>query len=300
MTEIILSTPGYLNAPFEKMGLDALRNILKKISIRKHTHVYCHAHWSQPVDTLEWLVSESKKMGLSLTLCLSSSDTIEHLQALLSEDFAIEVSLLPGSNPHCLSELVNFQKISFFLPLERPDAYPARLRTAMKIYPNPKKIRLGIGWKHRLSGPAQITKDHHPLWAESLISLIDEISLQPMKIEFACGLKLCLFNRLQLGDLASKSITWPIATCPKRFIFTPDGKMALCFRLRIPLPVHTSSESELAVIAKEIDKWSAPYSGLCYHSETLDCRSLRVKSCSTGCLEHSLSEWSSSTEHLCP
>ena len=125
MTEIVLSTPGYLNAPFAKMEFDTLRNILKKVAIRKHAHVYCHAHWSQPVDSLEWLISESKKMGLSLTLCLTSSDTIEHLHSLLSEDFAIEVSLLPGSTPHCLSELVDFQKISFFLPLERPDAYPA-------------------------------------------------------------------------------------------------------------------------------------------------------------------------------
>lgn len=293
MTEIILSTPGYLNAPFEKMELDTLRNILKKIITRKHAHVYCHARLSQPVDSLEWLVSESKKLGFSLTLCLTSSDTVEHLPTLLSEDFAIEVSLQPGSNLHCLSELVDFQKISFFLPLESPDPYPASLRAALKIYPNPKKIRLGVGWAHRLSGPAQIAKEHHSLWAESLISLIDEISLQPVKIEFACGLKLCLFNRIQLGDLASKSMTWPIATCPKTFIFNPDGKMALCFRLRIPQSINISNESEFSEVTKEIDKWSSPYSGLCYLSETFDCRSLRVKSCGTGCLEHSLSEWSS-------
>jgi hypothetical protein len=239
-------------------------------------------------------------MGISLTLCLTSSDTIEHLQPLPSGDFAIEISLLPGSTPHSLSELVNFKKISFFMPLERPDAYPVHLKAAMKLYPRPQKIRIGVGWAHRLSGPAPIPKDHHPLWAESLLSLINEISAKPMKIEFACGLKLCLFSRLQLGDLASKSITWPIATCPKRFLFTPDGNMALCFRLRIPQTLHISNDSELAVVAKEIDKWSAPYSGLCSLSETLNCRSLRVKSCSSGCLEQSLSEWSSSTKHLCP
>ena len=293
MTEIILSTPGYLNAPFEKMELDTLRNILKKIITRKNAHLYCHARWSQSVDSLEWLVAESKKSGFSLTLCLTASDTLEHLRTLLSEDFAIEVSLLPGSNLHCLSDLADFQKISFFVPLERPDAFPAILKAALKIYPNPKKIRLGVGWTHRLSGPTQITKDHHQVWAESLISLIDEISFQPMKIEFACGLKLCLFNRLQLGDLASKSMTWPIATCPKSFIFNPDGNMALCFRLRIPQSINISHESEFSEIMKEIDKWSSPYSGLCYLSETFDCRSLRVKSCSTGCLEHNLSEWSS-------
>jgi hypothetical protein len=293
MTEIILSTPGYLNTPFERMDLDTLQSIVKKIGNRKHGHIYCHALWSEPVDTLEWLVSESKKMGFSVTLCLSSSDTVKHIRAFLSEDISIEVSLLPESDCACLAELTEFKKVGFFLPLERPNPNPASLQTAMKIYPTPLKIRLGVGWIHRLSGPSPIPQEHHQLWAESLMSLITEISIQPTRIEFACGLKLCLFNRSQLGNLALKSMSWPIATCPKTFLFTPDGKLKLCFRLQLPNTIHYSNKSELPEVIKEIDKWSAPYSGLCYQSDTFDCRTLRVKSCGTGCLEHSLGGWSS-------
>jgi hypothetical protein len=293
MTEIILSTPEYLNAPFARMEHDTLQSIFNKITTRKHVQVYCHALWSQPVDSLGWLVAESKKMGVSLTLCLNSSDTLENIHALVTQDVAVEVSLQPDSSLSCLSELADFKKVSFFLPLSGPDPNPAILSAALQLYPNPVKIRLGVGWSHRLSGPAPITEQHHQLWAASLIPLIDEIAARSLKIEFACGLKLCLFNRLQLGDLVTKNITWPISTCPKPFLFYPDGKLEPCFRLHLPQAVNISDIAKLSEVVEEMDKWLSPYSGLCYHSETFDCRSLRVKSCSTGCLEHSLGEWSS-------
>jgi len=293
MTEIILSTPEYLNTPYEKMGFDTLQNIIKKAITRKHAHVYCHARLAHLDNSFEWLVKESKGRGFSLTLCLNTTEPMEQLSPIFSEDFSIEISLIPGSNLQSFSRLAEFEKVSFFLPLEKPTPYSEILHSALQIFPHPMKIRLGVGWAHRLSGPTRIFKDHHQLWAESLISLVGQISSQQVKIEIACGLKLCLFNRLQLGDLASKSIIWPIATCPKTFIFHPDGKMAICFRLDIPHAITRSHDKEFSQVGEEISRWSAPYSGLCDLSETLDCRSLRVKSCTAGCLEHILSEWSS-------
>lgn len=293
MAEIILSTPEYLDVPFVSMEHATVQNIFQKITVRKHARIYCHARWSQPVASLPWLLEESKKVGVAFTLCLHCSDSLKNIQEVVTKDTPLEVSLQPGADLKCLRELDGFDKVIFFLPLAQPESHAKLLADALAIYPNPLKIQLAVGWKHRLSGPAPIAEEDHQRWADSLLSLIEGINLRSTKIEFACGLKLCLFNRMQLGALVTKSLTWPIATCPIPLYFSTEGTVEPCYRLRFPKKYNILEMENLAAMADEIARWTTPYSGLCYQSDTLDCRSLRAKSCCTGCLEHSLGEWSS-------
>ncbi len=289
--ELILNTPDYMDAPFEVMSLDSLQRIVEKLPADQKIPIYCHASSQQSVDSFKWLVSESKKRGLPLTLCLSSSDTDLPIWDFLPKDFPIEVSLAQGKNHPLLHELADFETVFFFLPLENQDASCENLNKALEVYQKPLKIRFGIGWKHRLSGPAYIPTEQYQVWADEIVKLIKRISPTAIKMEFACGLKLCLFNRLQLGDLAAQPLIWPIATCQKPMVFFPDGSLRPCFRLNLPALPTITEKSNFIDIVKEFDKWSTPFSGMCYQSETFSCRSLLVSCCSTGCLEHNLSEW---------
>jgi len=294
MSDLLLSNPRYLAVEENITTLQTLQRNLEIISSVKKNRISVHAEWSVAEKKLQPLLAAIADVKLSKIYCVDSEDLLDSLLQVVPEESFFEVSLRAGSSLTALQQLKKRKNVSFFLPLEAyTDAAAGTISQALEIYPEPLKIEIGVGWRHRLSGPLPIPQEEHEAWAEHVLSLVQSLAQKSRKLSFACGLKLCMFSRLQLGELAVKNVTWPIAFCPRPFLFKENGDIRPCVRLPLPDGLAEEDIRNLDKTADSVSQWLSPYLGFCYDAETLHCRSLNVKSCSTGCLEHSLEGWQS-------
>lgn len=294
MTDLILSVPRYVSDAGKMMDLELFKRNLKVIDSVKRNTLYLHGDWSVGADILKPYLDAVERTNLNVTYCVEASEPFEGLAALLSPKAKIEISIGETALGNSFESLSKYENVSFFLPLKNPDtAVEKSLEQVLELYAKPGRIGLGVGWSDRLSGPEPIADEKQDGFAEYLVSLVRSISKKSIKMTFYCGLKLCMFNKLQLGDLAARNITWPIATCPRPFLFTTNGDIRPCVRLPLPDSIDMTGITDLDETADAVNQWLTPFLGLCYDSETFNCRSLKVNSCSTGCLEHSLAGWQS-------
>lgn len=299
MTDFIISTPAYLDSSKQAMQEETLQVCFEKLAGNKHSEVYCHGDWAASTSLLKSVITKIEGAVSGVLFCLHKKDDPKSVVAILPEDIKLEVALDDLGSNTCLEALQGRKNVGFFVPLKSPGEGKEIIQDALSVYSNPNRIRLGVGWQNRLSGPSQITEEDYEKWATSIVDLVELITHhseeigEHIKIEFGCGLKLCMFEKEQLGEMAQRSLKWPIATCPRPFLVREDGELKPCVRLGMPDSVRLDDETNLNNEFERLGKWLSPYTGHCSDAETLYCRCLKVHSCVTGCLEHRLNEWDS-------
>lgn len=296
MTDIVLSRPAYSGGSTARMEKADLGKWLELFGVKKRIQLYCHGDWDVSIDDLIWLLAEGRKKALDVSVCLFP-DEIKKLRSILDSQQKVELVLRHGEEPVGLGGLPAETKAAVFLPLPEPSGIPSCLEQALKHFPEPEQVTLGVGWADRLSGPAPVEEGEEAAWARSILEIAEFLALhnerveKKVRLEFACGLKLCLLEQEQLGELVNAYVRWPIATCPRPLVVWPDGEVQPCVRLRLPEAMYPQAMADPDEVAVAAEQWLAPYAGLCYDSPGLNCRSLKVKSCATGCLQHSVEQW---------
>jgi len=297
MTDILFSTPSYFEGPFSVLEQGDLRSWLAKNQKTKRILAHCHGDWTRTLELFKWFAIEAKERGIQLVASVDSEEGLKCLLPLLSSDVRVEVLLQETEILLDSITLQDVSQLSLFLPLARPEAHPQLLNHALEKLSTVENVRIGVGWKNRMSGPLPIDSEEHEAWADAVLQIVASITKYSLRtgnvvrIEFSCGLKQCLFSTRQLGMLVEQNIVWPIATCPRKFVLFPGGNIQPCMRLEMDEQENVSSLAGFSDLTEKVDAWVAPYLGFCYQSEELNCRSLGVRSCSTGCVQHSMEEW---------
>lgn len=294
MAEIVLSIKNDSGNDPVCMAKETVESIFTNIFENKRLLLTLHGDWAHPPVYSEWLFNTIKDRRIQTKLCTDSIESLDSIKHLLSDQIHIELSLLKDDPIPPQTGWSEISNISFFLPIDTPSPDGSLYDHILDQIPEKRKVILGINWKDRLSGPAPTPADDYSIWSDTVIALVDKLSQKKIKAEFACGLKLCMFSRDQLGHLPKKLLVWPIAYCARSFFYTLEGNLQPCMRLTLPEGMSLSSDSNLQKAAEVLEKWLLPYGGSCYETDDFDCLCLKAGSCETGCLQHSIGEWQSS------
>lgn len=293
MAEIVLSVKGDSEREPACMAQETLESILANLAEEKHSALSLHCDWSNPPHYYGWLIDLIKKRQFPTRLFLDSFESFDLVKDLVSDRVHVEIALSVDDTIPEEIDWSNYQNISFFLPLTSPSPGGLHYKQIIDQLPAERKVNLGVNWKNRLSGPSALSEKDYPAWSETIISLIDMLSKKKVMTDFACGLKLCMLNRQQLGQLPKKLVILPISICPKSFFYTVDGTLQPCMRLELPKEIALPKAAKISQASALFDAWLMPYGGSCYETDNFDCRSLKVGSCQTGCIQHSIEEWQS-------
>ncbi len=294
MAEIILSTRDESDQALRYMPREVVDSILEKIVPLKPQQILLHADWTEPPEYSDWLFSRLREHHIQATICIDSIESIPSIKKFNDESNFVELCLNRTNNGEPSENLNGVSGLKFFLPVNAISQDASLYDTALDRITSPCKMTLGINWQSRLSGPGPIPEDDYSAWADTIIALVDKLNAKKVQVEIACGLKLCMFTREQLGYLPTRLVNWPLAYCAHSFFFKVDGTLQPCMRLHSTEAHRFSHKSDINSAAEDFENWLTPYTGHCMDSEDLDCRSLKTRGCGTGCPEHTISEWLSS------
>lgn len=294
MAEIVLNRKDNSGQNPIWMTKETLESILKNLLDEKYLSLTLHGDWSNPPEYSERLFRTLIDRKVPTKLSTESFEGLKPIEHLINDNFHIELCLHRETSVPEKTTLAERKNISFFLPIDQPSPDGSLYEHIITKLPAGRKVIPGINWKNRLSGPEPIHEDDYNVWADTAIAILDQLTSQKIPADFACGLKLCMFSRKQLGHLPTKLVNWPIASCQRsRLFYTLEGNLQPCPRLTPPENMTLDSSTNLLRAGEIFDKWLMPYSSSCYESDTFDCRSLKVGSCQVGCVQHTIEEWQS-------
>jgi hypothetical protein len=295
MAEIILNKREESTQVLQTLPQNMVESIISKIASLKIQQVFLHADWSQPPQYCQWLFNELRDKKIQTTVCTGSMTALASITAFIDTGMFIELGLERTGKTGSADNLSKTHGLKFFLAVDTISEDGSLYRDAVAQIPPSSKITLGINWRNRMSGPLPINEEDYSAWAATTVAVVGLLTAKKVMSEIGCGLKLCMFSRPQLGLLPTKLIEWPIAHCARSYFYDVDGSLRPCMRLTLPETMSFNYESAIAEVSSAFVKWLAPFSGHCMEADDLNCRSLKIGCCNTGCIEHAAKEWQSSS-----
>ena len=294
MAELVLSKRDASTAMLQYMPKKTVETIIERLSHTGDRLLSFHADWANPPEYVEWLFSLLKEKGFQTIACVQATDDVEIVKRLQEKVDTVEVCLERTNKFIDKEYLSQLQFPRLFLVVDTISEDALLYSDIIDAMPQSSRVTLGINWKNRLSGPSVFQEEDWSSWAATIVAIIEKLSAKRIGAELACGIKLCMFNRQQLGILPTKLIKWPLAACHTSFFFDADGNLQPCMRLSLPASLNFNYESDLREVSKSFLEWLEPYNGRCLDAEDLNCRSHKVGCCGTGCIEHTINEWQAS------
>lgn len=294
MAELVLSKRDTSTGTLQYMSRETVETIIEKLSHTVDKKMFLHADWTAPPEYSEWLFSHLAEKGFETTACTHTIDALPFIKHMQGKVDIIELCLERKGKIEKKKGSAAIRTPKFFLIVDTISKDGSLYEDILETIPPSSLVTLGINWQSRLSGPSIFKEEDSSSWAATVMAIVEKLSAQKSSTELACGIKLCMFNRQQLGILPTKLIKWPLARCQTSFFFDINGNLQPCMRLSLPKNLSFNHLSDLQEVSKSFLEWLEPYSGHCLDAEDLNCRSHKVGCCSTGCIEHTVNEWQSS------
>ncbi len=295
MAEIVLNRYDASSGDLLTLPKEKLAAILDQLGPTSMDRLRLHCDWANPPEYIDWLFKELKRLGSVPTLVAKSLHELGAVKKYLNNTTVVEIFLLKGQEIEEIKEEDITFHLSYFIAIDAISQDGSLYHGLLsQIEDRPfSKTTLGVNWTSPVSGPLPMDEEDHGVWADTVISVIESLSKKKITSEFACGLKLCIFSREQLGHLPTRKVNWPIAVCSRNYFYDVDGTLSPCMLLQHSVEKKYTPSDNIMDVTEDFLEWLSPYLGHCLEAETLDCLCLKARSCQTGCLAHTIDEFKS-------